>query len=187
MIRAAILASTLVGSFMVVAADHGAGRAVAARCLMSQLAVELGPAVSEATEQDTLVLRLVNRGRKACVLLGYPHVTFSDHRGVIPFVITDSGDQMISGRPPRPVRLRHGGVAFLLLNKSTCETGFSRQATMLRLTTPGVPGSGVASLRLSASIPFPYRVPDYCVNEGNIRSGIDVSPFVPTVRAGLNG
>ena len=156
-------------------------------CRMSQLGVSAGPYVSEATEQHTLALRLVNRGTQECVLYGYPRVTIHDARGLIPFRIRHDGDQMISARPAKPVDVRPGRSAFLLLNKNVCVDGASRAATTVELATPRAAGSGVASFRFPRKMPFPYRIPDFCARADDPGSIITVSPFVPTVRAALNG
>ena len=102
MARAATLPIVLFVSLLVAGAGSGARSALTADCRMSQLAVTLGPYISEATEQHTLALRFVNRGTHVCVLYGHPRVTVYDMHGVIPFRIRHGGDQMISARPPNP-------------------------------------------------------------------------------------
>lgn len=175
-------------SLLIAGAGSGARSApTLAECRMSQLAVSPGPYVSEATEQHTLALRLVNRGRRGCALYGYPRVTFYDARGSIPFRTRHGGDQMISARPAKPVDIRSGGAAFLVLNKNACVDGSSRAATTVGVATPRAPGSGMASFRFPRKMPFPWRIPDFCAHAGDPGSIITVSPFVPTVRAALNG
>lgn len=155
MARAWILTSAVcLVSLLIASAGFGA-RSVA-ECRMSQLGVSAGPYVSEATEQHTLALRLVNRGRQGCVLYGYPRVTFHDARGLIPFRIRHGGDQIIPARAPKPVNVRPGGAAFLLLNKNVCVSGSSRAAVTVELATSRVPGSGVASFRFPRTMPFPW-------------------------------
>jgi hypothetical protein len=155
---------------------------------MSQFSVSLGPYVSEATEQHTLALRLVNRGSRTCALDGYPRVQLLDRRGVIPFPIQDAHDQMITTRPPERVTVRPGGAAFVILNKNTCVNPVSssvrRSTTVIEVGMRGAPGAAV--LKVPRRVPFPWRVPDYC-GKGQDGSTIAVSPFEPTVRAGLNG
>lgn len=164
------------------------GRA-AANCQMSQFSVSLGPYISEATEQRTLALRLLNRGGK-CELYGYPRVRLLDRRGVIPFSIKHADDQMITPRLPKPVVVRPGGSAFVILNKNTCVNAVSssvaRRTTVIKVGMLGVPSVALAVLRLPRQVPFSWRVPDYC-GKGQDGSAIAVSPFEPTVRAGLNG
>jgi hypothetical protein len=157
---------------------------------MSQFSVSLGPYVSEATEQHTLALRLVNRGGRTCELYGYPRVRLFDGHGVIPFAIKDAHDQMITPRPPRPVVVRPGSSAFMILNKNTCVNAVSRSVgrstTVIKIGMLAVPSAALAVLRLPRQMPFPWRVPDYC-GKGQVGSTIAVSPFEPTLRAGLSG
>lgn len=187
MARAATLSTMLFVSLLIAGAGSGARSALTADCRMSQLAVTLGPYISEATEQHTLALRFVNRGTHVCVLYGYPRVTLYDLHGVIPFRIRHGGDQMISARPPKPVRVQPGRAAFLVLNKNACVGGSSRQATVLKIATPGALGTGIGSFTFPRHMPFPYRDPDYCARADDPGSVITVSPFAPTVRAALNG
>lgn len=89
-------------------------------CRTSQFTVRFGPLVSEATGQHTFTLRLINRGRRACVLFGYPKISVYDRAGLIPFAITHGGDQMVTPRRPRRVVVRHGRAAFVVLNHYRC-------------------------------------------------------------------
>jgi Domain of unknown function (DUF4232) len=183
MTRTATLTSSLLVSLLIAGGSSAAQSAPAAECRMSQIAITLGPYISEQTEQHTLALRLVNRGTQMCVFFGYPRVTFYDARGVLPFLIRHH-DQMISVRRPKTVQVRPGGAAFLVLNKNACTIRSSRLATVLNIATPR-PATGVASFRFPRHMPFPYRDPDFC--PGDIGSLIAISPFVPTVRAALDG
>ncbi len=150
---------------------------------MGQLAVSIGPWISEATEQHTLALRLTQRGSGACTLDGFPRVILSDARGPIRFRIRHTGDQMISARPPRPVRLHPGVTAYLLLNKNACVAGSYRSATRIEIETPS---NGAASFTFPARMPFPWRIPDFCTVAGDPGRVITVSAFVPNVRAAIN-
>jgi len=186
MARTWILASAL--SVVSLAIVVGCMGARTAECRMSQFSVSLGPYVSEATEQHTLALRLVNRGSRTCALDGYPRVRLLDGRGVIPFRIKHGHDQMITTQPPKPVVVRHGGSAFMILNKNACvnavPSSVGRSTTEIKVGMLGVPNAGV--LNVPRRVPFPWRVPEYC-GKGQVGSIIAVSPFEPTVRAGLNG
>ena len=187
MARTRILASTLfLGSLLFGVASSGARPALGGQpCSMSQMAFSLGPYVSEATEQHTLALRLMNRGR-VCVLFGYPKATLYDARGEIPFRFRRGGDQMISARPPTPVIVQRGGSAFVLLNKNVCVNGSSRAATDIKLATPKVRGGGVGLLTFPRRMAFAWRVPDGCTDAADLGWVITISPFVPTVRAALS-
>ena len=188
MARIATLTSALLVSLLLMAASSGARSALRPQCRMSQFAVAVGPFVGEATQQRTLALRLVNRGKRLCVLEGYPRLTLYDGRGVIPFVVRHGGDQMISARRPKPVVVRASRSAFVLLNKNQCPRGVtpdSRGTTRLKIGISRRPTAGVASLSFHRAMPGPWRRPAYC-GRGNSNSAITVSPFVPTLRAALN-
>jgi Protein of unknown function (DUF4232) len=189
MARTRILAGALsIVSLLVAAGCTGKRPGLAARdCRMSQFRVSLGPYISEATEQHTLALRLVNRGGRTCELFGYPRVRLLDRRGVIPFAIKDADDQMITTRPPKPVVVRPGGSAFVILNKNTCVVAVPRRvARSTTVIEVGMRAASPAVLRVPRRVPFSWRVPDYCGKRQD-GSTIAVSPFVPTVRAGLHG
>jgi hypothetical protein len=187
-------AVTLVGLFLAalwVAAAGSRAQPVAAPCRLSQFAVSLGPYVSEATGQHTLALRLANRGSRTCVLDGYPRVMLYDAAGAIPFVIRHGGDQMISSRPPKPVVVRPGGRAFVVINKYRCDRGAvpgTRGTRRIRISSGTRAAAGSASITFGDlhTIPMPYRIPDYC-GRGDPGSTLAVSPFVGTVRAALGG
>jgi hypothetical protein len=144
------------------------------RCRSSELRLRAGPLVSEATEQDTRVLVLTNLAGHDCVLRGYPTVTLLDGRGrVLRFVYRRHGDQELTGRVPRWVRLRPGGSAYLAVNKNSC-VGFSRSAAAgIRVTLPRA--SAVLSLTLRR-----YSRLDYC-GRGDPGHIVDVAPIEPTL------
>jgi Domain of unknown function (DUF4232) len=110
MARVWVIVSALLVVLSLVAAAGAGSRLTVTGCHMSQFTVSIGPSVSEATEQATLALRLVNRGDRDCTLNGYPSLRLLDSRGVIPFVVKHGRDQMITPRPPRPVLVRPGGL-----------------------------------------------------------------------------
>jgi hypothetical protein len=188
--KAVTIAGVCLVALLVAAAASQARSTDPAPCRLSQFAVLPGPYVSEGTGQHTLALRLTNRGSRTCVLDGYPRVALYDAAGAIPFVIGHGGDQMISSRPPRPVVVRPGGRAFVVLNKYRCDRGAvpgTRVTRRIRITS-GAPATGSASISFGDqhAIPMPYRVPDYC-GKGDPGSKLAVSPFVGTVRAALGG
>jgi hypothetical protein len=190
MAKAVTIAGVCLVALWVAAAASKARSAAPAPCRLSQFAVSLGPDVSEATGQHTLALRLANSGSRTCVLDGYPRVMLYDAAGAIPFVISHGGDQMISSRPPKPVVVRPGGRAFVVLNKYRCDRGVvpgTRFTRRIRISS-GTPATGSASITFGDqhAIPMPYRVPDYC-GKGDPGSKVAVSPFVGTVRAALGG
>jgi photosystem II stability/assembly factor-like uncharacterized protein len=144
-------------------------------CHSSQLLLAFGPGVSEATEQNTLVLDLHNQSTRGCDLRGYPNITLLDGRGArLPFSVQRHGDQMLTGRPPAFVSVPPGGDAYLGLNKNTCEAGTQRSAAEIRVVPPQQRQS------LSALLPH-YPILGYCtVEPGHI---VDITPIEATVRA----
>jgi hypothetical protein len=180
---------TLVGVFLVaswVAAVSSQARSAALMpCRLSQFRVSLGPYVSEKTGQHTLALRLANNGSRRCVLDGYPRVTLYDAAGAIPFVIRRGGDQMISSHLPKPVVVRPGRRAFVVINKYRCDRGAVRGTRRISISS-GTRAAGSASITFGDlhTIPMPYRIPDYC-GRGDPGSTLTISPFAGTVRAAL--
>jgi Protein of unknown function (DUF4232) len=162
-----------VAVFVCVAPYAGRGAALSfTTCRLSQFAIRTGPAVSEKTGQHTLILRLMNRGRGACVLNGYPRIRAYDKAGLVPFVIRHGGDQMITSRPPRRIVVRPRRAAFVALNHYRCDRGDVRVATRLRIDE--------VVLRLRGL----YQTIEYC-GRGDPGSTLAVSPFEPTLLATL--
>jgi hypothetical protein len=145
-------------------------------CAISQLRLELGPLVSEKTEQHTAAFVLTNRGSSLCALEGYPTLKLFDARDrLLSFAYGHRGDQMITNAPPANVRVRPGGSAYFELNKNAC-VGFSnRVARTIRVTLPGARGG--LSLRLAR-----YPIIDYCP-PSDPGGGITLSPVEPTLAA----
>lgn len=173
----------VIGLLVPVCVAAGAARgahAVLPSCHTSQFTVRFGPLVSEATGQHTITLRLINRGRRACVVVGYPKISVYDRAGPIPFAITHDGDQMVTARRPKPIIVRHGRAAFVVLNHYRCDRGDVRTAAILRIGIGRVTQSGMATIQMTD----PDRRLDYC-GRGDPGSTLAVSPFVPTLRAGL--
>jgi hypothetical protein len=149
---------------------------------MDELSLALGPSVSEATGQHTLVLRLVKRTKTQCLLYGYPEVILSDRAGAIPFAIRHGGDQMITSRRPTRVVVRPRSGAFIVLNNYRCDRGVRRAATTIRVALPGATHRRGRSIAVADR----YRRPGYC-GRGDPGSTLAVSPFEPTLRAALRG
>jgi Protein of unknown function (DUF4232) len=189
MARIVTLTSAFLVSLLIVGASSGARSASTATCKMSQFGVVVGPYVSEATQQRTLALRLINHADSTCVVNGYPRLTLYDARGAIPFGIRHGCDQMISSRRPRQVAVRHNRSVFLVMNKGQCVEGMTpstRGTTKIVIHTAGGSPAETASIRFRSKLPMPWRIPNYC-GKGDTNSILTMSPFVPTVRAALNG
>jgi Protein of unknown function (DUF4232) len=132
--------------------------------------------ISEATGDHTLVLRLRNRGRNACVLYGYPRIELRDRRGTIPFRISHRGDQMVTARPPTRVLVRAHRAAFVVLNKYRCDLGDLRSARSVRLALRRR-GPALETFILQGWM-------QWC-GKGDPGSWLTVSPYEPSIRAGL--
>ena len=160
----------------------GGATGAASACRMPQFALHLGPYVSEATGQHSLALKLVNRSGSVCFFDGYPSVSLRDRTGVLPFVITHRGDQMVTSHRPTRFLVAPGRSAFVLLNHYRCDHGGLRGAARVII--------GVAETHPAAAIVLkvtdPYRTLSYC-GAGDPGSTVAVSPFAPTLRATLVG
>jgi hypothetical protein len=169
--RSKIVLAWLVLVCIAPSAGHGAPLS-SSSCRLSQFAVRLGPDVSEKTGQHTVMLRLVNRGRRACVFDGYPRIRTYDRVGLIPFAITHRGDQMVTSRPPSRVVVRPQRAAWVAVNHYRCDLGEVRAATTLRIDKAVI------------TLLDPYQRLAYC-GKGDPGSTLAVSPFEPTLRATL--
>jgi hypothetical protein len=144
-------------------------------CRSSRLRVVLGPLVSEATEQNTVIVEFRNVSATTCDLRGYPSIVLSDSSGsVLPFGYRHGGDQMLTSRPPGLVVLRPGEVAYAAFNKNSCVMYASRSAVGGNVTPPGSSQPLALDLRH-------YRILDYCP-AGDPGHVVDVSPVEPTSR-----
>jgi hypothetical protein len=178
--RWAIAASLVLLAGLAAGGSPRASVAVVSGCRISQFSVEFGPLISEATGQHTITLRLINRGRRACVLDGFPRVQAHDGTGVIPFAISHSGDQMVTSRRPRRWVVRPRGSAFVAVNHYRCDRGGLRTATTLRIGDGRATRPAMGVIKMSDR----YQRLDYCgrADPGSI---LVVSPFEPTFRATL--
>ena len=174
MIRGLLIAVSLLAQ----ASPAGPAAEPRPSCRASDFSIAVGFAISAATGQNPLTLRLTNRGPNACVLFGYPTISLADRRGAIPFAIRRGGDQMVTARPPTPVLVRARGSAFVVLNKYRCDRGVRRLARTLRLGFPRDTSS-----RLSLALASYPRL-GYC-GKGDAGSTVATSPFEPSLRAAL--
>ncbi|MGH3070947.1 MAG: DUF4232 domain-containing protein [Gaiellaceae bacterium] len=149
-------------------------------CRLSQLGLTLGQELTAVTGHNPFTIHLTNRGAQSCVVNGYPAISFNDARGSLPFVVNHGGDQQVASRPPERVSIRPGRTAFVVMQKYRCDFGKLRVASTLRLALPGgVPSAGtVVDLSSLGS-----RIA-YC-RGGSTVNAVSVSPFVPSIAAGL--
>jgi Protein of unknown function (DUF4232) len=145
-------------------------------CQSRQLRVALGPLVSEATEQNTVILEFRNISATTCDLRGYPSIMLSDSSGAaLPFAYHQGGDQMLTSKPPTLDVLRPGAIAYTAFNKNSCVMYALRSAVGGEVTLPGSSQAFAFDLRH-------YRILDYCP-AGDPGHVVDISPVEPTRRA----
>jgi hypothetical protein len=143
-----------------------------ATCQPSQLQLEVGRRISEATEQDTLLLVFRNISATECDLRGYPGVALADSTGAqLAFKYGRHGDQMLTSRRPSLVALPPGGVAYSAINKNSCVTFASRTAVRAEVIPPGDHDPLV--LRLPR-----YPMLGYC-GTGDPGHVVDIAPVEP--------
>jgi hypothetical protein len=101
---------------------------------------------------------------------GYPTIRLIDRAGrVQPFRIAHSGDQMVTNRKPRTIRLRPGGSALVMLNQYRCDLGGVTVSRELQL---GLPGRRGPWLRIATT----GHELSYC-GRGDPGSVVHVSPI----------
>ena len=159
-----------VGRFVAVAAP---GRAPS--CRAEQIRASIRDVVP-LTGLHPLLVQFRNRGAVACGMSGYPTVSLLTDRGrALPFAIHSSGDQLVTAVRPKPVVVRPGRSAWVLLDKYRCDTGDRNTATGLRLRLPG------SASFVHVRIPGYFDI-GYC-GKGDPGSSVDVSPVEPSSRA----
>ncbi len=141
-------------------------------------APELSPSVkalSPPTGLNPTAVRLTNVG-DPCTLRGYPSLIFvSTHMKRMNFHITHTADQVVRGDPPRRLTLRHGGSAWLAMDKYRCDSGDLSHVRFTAIHPQGAERSA------------PVNAPGgwgYC-GPGDPGSTVVVSPFEPTLAATL--
>jgi hypothetical protein len=138
---------------------------------------------SPKTEQLPINVFLTNRRSQACILDGYPTITFFDRQGrTLSYLYRHAGDQMVTSARPSSVRIRAGGTAVFVFNKNECvltPAAEERRATTLRVALPGS--------RPTRAIRMPRRwYFEYCDGK-DIGRIITVSPIEPNLSAASAG
>lgn len=148
-------------------------------CQTSALALRFGPELVPMTGEHGAYVALVNRGRTACALDGYPGVVLYGTAGeILPFRYVHGASGYVTRAAPRPVLLPPGASAYVLVAKYRCDIGISRDAATMRLTLPG-------SARPAMWIGISPRPPgvlvlSYCEGgPGNPGQIVDISPIEP--------
>lgn len=135
--------------------------------------LSLAARVSEATQQNSVVVKMTNTSTSGCHLIGYPKLALLSDRGKrLPFLYRH-GDQMITTAAPRRVDLQTGEAAFFGVSKSTCVRNEQAVARIVRVVLGGAKLR--VTLRHSPMLVFCGRGREY-------GEPVAVSPFVSTER-----
>ncbi len=146
-------------------------------CGPGQLQLSAGPRISEATQQNTLLLVFRNVSATGCVMRGYPAISLADSAGHrLDFGYRRLGDQMLTSAPPGLVTLPPGGSAYSALNKNSCVGFAPRSAASADVTPPGQREPLVLKLPR-------YPILGYC-GAGDPGHIVDIAPIEPA-RAGV--
>jgi len=114
-------------------------------CRASTLTLRYGPDLVPISGEHADFYALVNHGRTACTLEGYPAVALYDARGaLLPFRYVHRGSMYVTKAAPRTVLLPPGATAYVLVAKYRCDLGIIRTAATIRLTLPGTPRTAMA-------------------------------------------
>jgi hypothetical protein len=172
--RLAVVAS-LAGCAGLVTGAAAAGSSLP-RC--TALVLRAGPAVVAKPGQLPILFELVDRGRSACSLDGYPRIELRGSAGTLyRFAYRDGGDAEVTSRRPAVVTLHAGSGAWILINKAACVGNVNgRLASVISVVAPG--SSRTLTTRFGGNV----RYPDYC-GSGDPGHQVDVSPVEPTIAA----
>jgi hypothetical protein len=116
----------------------------AARCRPGVLTLAYGPRLSPMTGEHGVFYELINHGRLACTLAGYPHVKFYADGEALPFRYIFGTGPYVTGKLPATVTLNPGSAAWILVAKYRCDQGTLRDATTISLTMPGMGSAALA-------------------------------------------
>ncbi len=153
-------------------------------CRASALALRFGPELVPMTGEHGGYFALVNHGRTACTLDGYPAVALYDAAGaILPFRYAHQAGGYLTKAPPRAVLLAPGASAYVLVAKYRCDLGVRRDAATMRLTLPGAAAAaraaGVMAIRFASRLPGELDM-SYCKGgPGDPGQVVGVSPVEP--------
>jgi hypothetical protein len=148
----------------------------APKCRTGAFTIAKGRDLGHPTGSHMLSLVLRNHGPVACVLNGYPRLALLDTRGPLPFVISHSGDQVVTRSRPERVLVRAGTSAVVLADKYRCDRGDRRKPRSVSLAFGRESGAPL-TLALRDGDDLAYCGP------GDPGSILTVSPFKPSLRA----
>jgi hypothetical protein len=132
------------------------------------------------TGEHGVFYELVNHGRLACTLAGYPHITLYADGAPLPFRYVFGGGPYVTGRPPATVTVQPGGAAWILVAKYRCDRGDLRGATTVALTVPGTVSALTGPLPRDGGV----SALSYCQGgAGDPSQTVTVSPIEPAASA----
>ncbi len=106
-------------------------------CATENLSLGIGQKFSYMTQEQGDIYTLTNRGKVACILYGYPRVSYYDKtKHVLPFTYTQSSSIYMTHNSPKTVLLVVGARAFFFVAGSTCQEGKPIEAVKIRVYLP---------------------------------------------------
>lgn len=106
-------------------------------CTVENLSLGIGEKFSHMTQEQGDIYTLTNRGKVACVLHGFPRVSYYDKtKHELPFTYTQSGSIYMTQASPKTVLLHVGARAFFFVAGSTCDGGKPIEAVTIRVYLP---------------------------------------------------
>ena len=106
-------------------------------CAIGNVSLGIGEKFSHMTQEQGDIYTLTNRGKIACLLNGYPRVSYYDRTGhVLPFTYTQSSSIYMTHTSPKTVLLLVGARAFFFVAGSTCQDGKPIGAVTIHVYLP---------------------------------------------------
>lgn len=107
-------------------------------CPAAALGIRQGPRLSPETGEHGVIIAVDSVSSIPCTVTGYPTVTLLNPAGSrVPFSYLAGKGQYVTHRPPRPVILGAGKLAYFLVAKYRCDAGVAERATAMTLALPG--------------------------------------------------
>lgn len=153
-------------------------------CSTTNLLLGFGDRVSPQTGENGVMYTLMNREKSACLLRGYPGISFYDSKGhLLPFKYTWSGTQYVTHASPSVVVLRPGSRAYFLVAKYRCDIGNAMGAATIHVYPPNTKQQLIGRASPSGAATFAY------CKGGTKDPGqlVEVSPVEASSRATLPG
>lgn len=147
-------------------------------CAAGAVKIGPGPQLSPATGENGIMLSVTSVA-PPCTVVGYPTVTMLDETGApIHFTYVVGQGQYVTHRPPQPVTVGAGKLAYFLLAKYRCDTGSTTAAAGMTLV---LPGQGTIRSVPTSWFTNGVRSFDFCTGGQNPDPGntVDISPFEP--------